>query len=148
VLAWVDARTMSIAIDVAALATPNPATLGIKTGTYEEIIAKHSTISTASPVVQSPNDPNHPIVQDTCINGKTMGRLTCTAQYSAQGAADPPDFSGGKIYGNHYVSFDAGDTIVGYMKMERLANILNVEGTIDYDMSLLSNGTFVRTKGS
>lgn len=136
--------TIKIAIDTPGTA----AVLGVKTATFEETIAKHSTISTASPKVTSPNNSTQPVVQETQINGKTVGRLSTTAQYSAQGAADPPDFGGGKIYGNHYIDATIGDRITGYMLMERLADTLNVEGTIDYEMSLVTNGPFTRTVGT
>lgn len=133
---------LGITIDTATVGSP--VVLGIKTGAYRESIQKHNTNSTASPVVTPTN--GVPVLQSTNINGSTQGRLHTTAQWGAQGGGDPPDFSGVKLYGTHYVTYQAGTLIVGYMLMEEFANTLNVDGTLDYEMSLLSTGPITRTQ--
>ncbi len=118
-------------------------TLGVKSINVRESIDLHDTSSTASPVT-----PIHSILQETRINGKARLRFNSTAQYDAGGDGDPPDFSGEALYGNQYITADVGYVLAGYFLIDEFGNSLNESGTIDYDLSCLSNGQYTRSLGA
>ena len=106
-----------------------------------EAIALHDTTSTGSSLVNN-------VAQSTIVRGKTIGRLRIGAQYSAGGAGDPPDLGAGKIYSDIPIVYNAGDAYSGSFAIEEYTTSHDVDGTIDYDLSMQNNGTITRTTGS
>ncbi len=116
--------------------------LGVRQMNIRESIDLHSTSSTASPVTAI-----HSILQETRINGQARLRASIQAQYGAQGDGDPPDFSGEALYGSQYITADVGYILTGYFLVDDFGNSLNVDATIDYDLGMLSNGSYTRSLG-
>ena len=115
--------------------------MGVRKVDHSEDIEIHDTSSTVSPVTNN-------VLQSTCIQGKTTGKLQVDAQYSAGGAGDPPAFGGGNLYGNIPMSCVAGDTIAGNYVVTNYTNSFDVDGTIDYSLSMQNNGSITRTAGT
>ena len=116
------------------------AVLSLKTMQIRETVDNHDTSGTASPKTSTKN-----ILQETRIAGKARCRVNIGAQWGADGGGDPPDFTGEKLYGNHAITAQAGSQIVGIFLAEDFGNSLNESGTIDYDMSFISDGAYERT---
>lgn len=123
------------------------ATLSVKTAQARETIDNHDTVGTSSPTVNTGQN-----VQQTSIQGKCRLRLSLTAQYSAGGTGDPPQFTTPALYGNVGVIAQIGDIIAGATStsaasalVEDYANLTNESGTIDYSLDMLFNGPYTRT---
>jgi hypothetical protein len=116
--------------------------LGIRQMTVRETIDNHDTSSTASAIDVAG------LLPETRIQGKKRCRLNISAQYSAGGAGDPPNFGGTNLYGDIGVQATAGDQVTGNFMVEEYANLLNVDGTIDYELGMISDGAYTRVRGS
>ena len=114
---------------------------GVRQASHRESIQQHDTSSTASTLVSN-------VLQSTAVLGKTQGVLSVQAQYSAGGAGDPPAFAAGALYNNIPVVFTGGDTVSGNYQVREYENSFNVDGTIDYDLVMTSNGAITRANGS
>jgi hypothetical protein len=130
--------------------------LRVKTANARESIDNHDTVGTGSPTNSALTGTGvgvTPNAYGTQIQGKTRLRLSIGGQYSAGGTGDPPQFGNGGVYGTIGVlaqigdtfSLDGGNSLPYAATVEDLANSLNESGTIDYDLSILSNGPFVRS---
>lgn len=121
--------------------------LGIKRGSMRETIGNIDTKSTIT-TLDAAN-----LLPVTRIQSTKEWRLSIQAQYSAGGAGDPPGLSTGggdatKIAGNIAVSCQMGDTVAGNFMVEEFENSLDVDGSIDYSLNMVSNGAITRTLGS
>lgn len=136
--------SLQMAIDNVS-SSPTLLTYGIKSGSVRETIEKHDLSATTSPVVNSPNLTAVKILQVPRLNGKASCRINCSAQWNSSGTGDPIQFGSNAIYGNVAVSYQAGDTVVGSFLVDDYANTLNVDGTVDTDWNLISNGAYTRS---
>lgn len=119
------------------------AVMGIRRGSARETIDTHDTTSTASTQLVGESG-SQAGVHETRIQGKARCRLSVQAQFGADGAGDPPAFTQLTIYGNIPVVYSAGDVITGNFMVEEYENSLDVDGTIDYSLSMTSNGGYTR----
>lgn len=118
------------------------AVLGIRTGSVRETVDNIVTNNTTSTLDASN------LLPETRVQSAKRCRLNMSAQYSAGGAGDPPNFAGTLLYGDIAVVAVFGDTISGNFQTEELGNNIDVIGDINYDLAMASNGTYTRTRGT
>lgn len=123
--------------------TIDGAVMGIRRGSCRETIDTHDTTSTATTQLVGESG-GQSGVHETRIQGKARCRLSVNAQFGADGAGDPPNYTQLTIYGNKAIVYSAGDVVTGNFMFEEYENSLDVDGTIDYSMNLISNGAYTR----
>lgn len=116
--------------------------LGIKQGSVRETIDKIITNSTAS-TLDSSN-----LLPETRTQSVKRLALNVQAQVAAGGAGDPPNFAGTNTYGDIPVVATFGDVITGNFQIDEIGNSIDVNGSIDYDLAMGSNGAYTRTRAS
>lgn len=116
--------------------------LGIRTGSVRETVDNIPTINTTSTLDASN------IAPETRIQTKKRCRLNASAQFSAGGAGDPPNFAGTNTFGDIPVVAIFGDTITGNFQVEEIGNNIDENADINYDLAMISNGAYTRTRGS
>lgn len=115
--------------------------LGIKTGAVREQVDNIVTNNTGSTLDGSN------ILPETRVQSVKRCRLNVAAQFSAGAAGDPPNFAAQTI-GDIPVVATFGDVITGNFQIEEIGNQIDVNGDINYDFAMISNGAYTRTRGS